>query len=122
MPIVTVEIVVDADDALESGLAQSLANTIGGALDSPPGQTWVRVYSIPHGQYAENDCDVDANDLPVFVTVLKRQSPVVSELQSEIALLTEAIARAVGRTAANVHIEYAPAATNRLALGGKLVQ
>ena len=122
MPLVTVEVVVEADDALESGIAQSLANTIGGALDSPPGQTWVRVYSILRSQYAENNCDVDANDLPVFVTVLKRQSLAVSELQSEIALLTEAIARATGRAAANVHIEYPPAATNRLAFGGKLVQ
>jgi hypothetical protein len=32
----------------------------------------------------------------------------------EIASLTEVIARAVSRPAANVHIEYAPAATNRL--------
>jgi phenylpyruvate tautomerase PptA (4-oxalocrotonate tautomerase family) len=121
MPIVTVELVVELDHALEPSLAQSLANAIGHALDSPPGQTWVRLHSLSRNEYAENDRIVDAGELPVFVTVLKRQVPLGAELQAEVASLTQAIAQVVGRSVASVHIEYAAAAADRLAFGGKLV-
>jgi phenylpyruvate tautomerase PptA (4-oxalocrotonate tautomerase family) len=122
MPIVTVELVVDPDHALKPSLAQSLANAIGHALDSPPGQTWVRLHSLGRNDYAENERIVDAGELPVFVTVLKRQVPFGAELQAEVASLTQAIAQVVGRPAASVHVEYAAAAASRLAFGGKLVQ
>lgn len=122
MPIVTVELVVDPDHALEPGLAQSLANAIGHSLDSPLGETWVRLYSLDRIAYAENGGVVDAGDLPVFVTVLKRHVTPGAELQAEVGLLAAAIAKVVGRPVASVHIEYAPAAVNRLAFGGKLVQ
>jgi phenylpyruvate tautomerase PptA (4-oxalocrotonate tautomerase family) len=122
MPIVTVELVVDPDRALGPSLAQSLANAIGHALDSPPGQTWVRLRSLERNGYAENESVVDAGRLPVFVTVLKRQVPLGAELQAEVASLTQAIAQVVGRPVASVHVEYAAAAANRVAFGGKLVQ
>jgi len=122
MPIVTVELVVDTDHALKPGLAQSLANAIGHALDSPPGRTWVRLHSLERGDYAENERRVDAGEFPVFVTVLKRQVPLGAELQAEVASLTQAIAQVIGRPVASVHVEYAAAAANRLAFGGKLVQ
>lgn len=121
MPIVTVEVVVNPDRALEPSLAQSLADAIGHTLDSPPGQTWVRLHSLERNGYAENEVVVDAGGLPVFVTVLKRQVPLGAELQAEVASLTQAIAQVVGRPVASVHIEYAAAAANRVAFGGKLV-
>jgi phenylpyruvate tautomerase PptA (4-oxalocrotonate tautomerase family) len=122
MPIVTVEIVAGADDAMAQDLAQSLADAIGGALKSPPGQTWVRVCSIARGQYAENEALLDAAQLPVFVTILKKQTPERAELEREVTALTGAVAQIVGRPATCVHIEYAPAAAGRLAFGGVLVQ
>ena len=122
MPIVTVEVVVDPERTLKLNLAQSLADAIGRALASPPGQTWVRLHVLGSNAYAENESVIGADALPVFVTVLKRQVPLGAELQAEVASLTRAIAHVVGRPAESVHVEYAPAAANRLAFGGKLVQ
>ena len=122
MPIVTVEVVVDPERTLKLNLAQSLADAIGRALASPPGQTWVRLHVLGRNAYAESECVVDVDALPVFVTVLKRQVPLGAELQAEVASLTQAIAQVVARPAESVHVEYAAAAANRLAFGGKLVQ
>ena len=121
MPIVTVEVVAGADEPMRN-IAQSLADAIGGALKSPPGQTWVRVRSIARDQYAENGVPLDAAELPVFVTVLKHQGAQCAELEGEVAALTSAVAEVVARPATCVHIEYAPAAAGRLAFGGVLVQ
>jgi phenylpyruvate tautomerase PptA (4-oxalocrotonate tautomerase family) len=122
MPIVTVELVVDAGIALEQDLAQSLADAIGRALKSPSGQTWVRLRSLGRSEYAENEASVGSDDLPVFVTVLKRQVPLGAELQAEAAALTQATAQVVRRPASCVHVEYAPAAAGRVSFGGKLVE
>ena len=122
MPIVTVEVVADVDHALEPRLAQSLADTVGRALNSPAGQTWVRIRSLGRDQYAENESLVEAGGMPVFVTVLERLPPSGAELPAEVATLTQAIAQVVGRPAACVHIEYVPAAVGRVSFGGKLVQ
>ena len=122
MPIVTVEIVGGADRAVEPDRAQALADAVGRALNSPPGQTWVRLVSLAQDRYAENETPVGVGELPVFVTVLKRQLPCSTELQAEVTVLTQAIAQAIGRPAANVHVEYAAAALGRVAFGGKLVQ
>jgi len=122
MPIVTVEVVVDLDRTLNLNLAQSLANAIGRSLASPPGQTWVRLNVLGRNAYAENEHVVDADALPVFVTVLKRQVPLGAELQAEVTALTQAVAQVLARSAEYVHVEYAAAAANRLAFGGKLVQ
>jgi phenylpyruvate tautomerase PptA (4-oxalocrotonate tautomerase family) len=122
MPIVTVEVVAGANDAAVQDVAQSLADAIGRALESPPGQTWVRVRSIARDHYAENETLLDAAQLPVFVTILKRQTPERVELEGEVTALTGAVAKVIGRPAACVHIEYAPAAQGRLSFGGVLVQ
>ncbi len=122
MPILTVDLVADELHAPEHNLAQSLADAVGRALDSPPGQTWVRLRLIGRNQYAENESTTAAADWPVFVTVLKQQVPVGPELQAEVTALTRIIAQVIGRAAACVHIEYAPAAAGRVSFGGKLVQ
>ena len=122
MPIVTVEVVTGGTGAMAQSLAQSLADAIGGALESPPGQTWVRVRSIARDQYAENEARLDAAELPVFVTILKKQTPQRAELEREVVALTAAVAQVVARPATCVHIEYAPAGVGRLAFGGVLVQ
>jgi phenylpyruvate tautomerase PptA (4-oxalocrotonate tautomerase family) len=122
MPIVTVEVVGDTDRALEEKFAQTLADAVGRALESPPGQTWVRLRSLGRNEYAENGPLADTAELPVFVTILKRKSPAGAELQAEVAALTHAVAQVIGRPAACVHIEYAPAAVGRVSFGGRLVE
>jgi phenylpyruvate tautomerase PptA (4-oxalocrotonate tautomerase family) len=57
----------------------------------------------------------------VFVTVTRRQVPMRAQLAAEIAALTEAVARIVGRPAERVHVEYSVAAAGRMAFGGVLV-
>ena len=122
MPIVTVEVVADPDRVLEHGLTQSLADAVGRVLKSPPGQTWIRLRSLQRDEYAENEASVDSAELPVFVTILERQPPAGAMLQAEVTALTHAIAQVIGRPAACVHVEYAPAAVGRVSFGGKLVQ
>ena len=121
MPIVTVEIVADPDRRLEHNLTQSLADAIGRVLRSPPGQTWVRLRTLQRNEYAENEALVDAAELPIFVTLLERRPHTGAELQAEVTALTHAIAQVIGRPAASVHVEYAPAAAGRISFGGKLV-
>lgn len=121
MPIVDVTLVVEPGAASNADLAQSLADGIGHALHSTPGQTWVRLHLLARDRYAENRSQPQADELPVFASVLRRQLPQADELEREIAALTEAIARATARPPACVHVEYVPAAAGRLAFGGKLV-
>ncbi len=122
MPIVTVELVVESADALQSDLAKTIADAVAPVFDSPDGQTWVRLHILDRAHYAENGAALELEALPVFVSVLKRQVPAAAELEAEVSLLTKAIARSVGRPIANVHVEYAPPALHRVAFGGKLVQ
>ena len=80
------------------------------------------MHVLSQEHYAENESRVEASDLPVFVTVLKRATPADAELAAEVTALTSAIAKTLGRAASCVHIEYAPAARGRLSFGGKLVE
>ncbi|MEO5764832.1 MAG: hypothetical protein ABIR52_05940 [Casimicrobiaceae bacterium] len=121
MPIVDVTLVVELDVELAPDLARLLADGIGRALKSPPGQTWVRLHVLAPDRYAENQSTPQANDLPVFANVLQRQLAQASELEREISALTEAIAQSTARPPACVHVEFAPAAAGRLSFGGKLV-
>ncbi len=122
MPIVTVEIVAGTNGAVAQDLAQSLADSLGRVLKSPAGQTWVRVHFLPGNQYAENDARLDAAQLPVFVTILRRTIPEPAQLEVEVAALTDAVAKVIGRPTSCVHLEYAPAASGRLSFGGDIVQ
>jgi phenylpyruvate tautomerase PptA (4-oxalocrotonate tautomerase family) len=122
MPILDVTLVVEPDEELASDLAQMLADAAGHALRSLPGQTWLRLHVFGRDQYAENQSPLQPKELPVFVTVLKRHAASPEELASEIAALTDAIARVISRPVASVHIEFAPPAIGRLAFGGQLVE
>ena len=122
MPIVTVELVGESDNAPEPNLAQLLADAIGRALVSPPGQIWVRLRWLARHEYAENESPLSADQLPVFITIIKREIPTAVELQAEVAAVTAAVARVVGRATEGVHVEYAPAGAGRIWFGGKVVQ
>jgi len=122
MPIVDVTIVVGRDEMVAPGLTQTLADGIGRVLNSPSGQTWVRLHLLAQDRYAESNSSLSSTELPVFVVLLTSQTPSRSQLDGEIAKLTQAISAATGRPSDRVHIEYAPSTVGRVAFGGKLVR
>ena len=122
MPILDVEIVEAPGEPGQPGLAQMIADEAGRVLGSAAGRTWIRKRVLPMQDYAENLAVLVADELPVFVEILHRQPPTGDALETEIAALTEAIGRAMGRSPARIHIRYAPAAAGRQAFGGRLVR
>ena len=118
MPLVEIEIV---GGAVPPALAQAVADEAGRIFGSEPGRTWARVRALAPDADAENDAVVPGGDRPVFVTVLKRSPPTGADLAQEVAALTHAIARLVGRPHQHVHVVYEPAGAGRVAFGGELV-
>jgi phenylpyruvate tautomerase PptA (4-oxalocrotonate tautomerase family) len=123
MPILDVERVLpDGADAAPSGLAQALADAAGRVFTSPPGRTWVRLRVLPAAAYAENDAVVNADALPVFVTVLHAHPPTGDALAAQVRGLTDALAAVLGCDAQCVHVQIAPPGAGRQAFGGALVR
>jgi len=122
MPIVDVTIVVGREEKVTAGLTQALADGVGRGLNSPPGQTWVRLHLLAQDRYAENNSPLSSTDLPVFVAVLTREIPEQSQLVGTIAKLTQAISEVTGRPSDRVHVEYLPSAVGRVAFGGRLLE
>jgi phenylpyruvate tautomerase PptA (4-oxalocrotonate tautomerase family) len=118
MPILTIEIVQQPDEALATDLATRLADRAGDIFGSTPGGTWVKIIAI--AQYGENH----SNDsyYPVFGRVLHSRPPEGDDLQRQITDLTRAIAEEVKRPAENVHLIFEPPGVNRVAFGGTLVR
>lgn len=115
MPIVDVEVV--------GGVApdpRQLADALGTVFGTEPGRTWVRVRLLESFHYAENG--VDAAAAPTFTTILQREPPTGEPLAREVAAVTDAVARCVGRPREHVHVTYLPAAAGRQAFGGRLVE
>lgn len=121
MPIVDVRAVVSSAQPLQAGAAAALASTLGNALGAPPGRVWVRLHRIDESDYAENDTRVEKHQLPVFVCVLHAHPPEGSGRSQEAAVLTKAVAAALGRQEDRVHVEYACPGAGRVAFGGRLV-
>ena len=122
MPIVDVELVADPAASAAMVSARAVADALGQALASPPGQTWVRLRVLGAGAYAENGVDVGAAELPVFVTVLHARPPVGAALVAEVSALTVALAHCLARASDRVHVQYAPPGAGRQAFGGRLVE
>ncbi len=121
MPIVDVEIVLNEGESLRPSLADELADVIGKAFEAPKGTTWVRVRALERNRYGENGGTPDYAQ-PVFVHVLKSQTPQGDALKRELRILTNAIAAAVGRPGPGVHVLYEPEAKGRVAFGGILAE
>jgi phenylpyruvate tautomerase PptA (4-oxalocrotonate tautomerase family) len=121
MPILEVEIVLAAGEALAPGLAGALAERAGAVFGAAPGRTWVRLRAMEREQYAEDGGGPPAGVHPVFVTVLKARWPERDQLAAEVAQLTAAVAQVCGRPAENVHVAYLPEGAGRVAFGGRLV-
>ena len=125
MPIIDVELVCQSEAQFCAVSASALADALGTALGSVAGRTWVRKRYLGSDAYAENQvsvADKTAAELPVFVTVLLSHPPAGAARDVEVKLITAVVAACVGRSAARVHVQYAPAAAGRQAFGGQLVQ
>jgi phenylpyruvate tautomerase PptA (4-oxalocrotonate tautomerase family) len=123
MPILDIEHVLPAGSATApTGTVQRLADATGRVFGSKPGRTWVRLRTLDATAYAENDVTLDADGLPVFVTVLHAQVPEGAALAAQVTALTQAVAEALGVDVQRVHVQMAPAAAGRQAFGGRLVE
>jgi phenylpyruvate tautomerase PptA (4-oxalocrotonate tautomerase family) len=121
MPILEIEVVVEAGGSLDEALAASLADAAAEVFGSVAGETWVRLRELPRERYAENGGGPPEGVLPVFVEVLLAELPAGEDLRLQIHRLTLAIAKLCDRPPENVHLFYRPAARGRVAFGGKLV-
>jgi phenylpyruvate tautomerase PptA (4-oxalocrotonate tautomerase family) len=122
VPILDIEIVLQPGETIRAGLAAEIADRVGEIMATPKGGTWVKLYPILAEHYAENDAGPNGGIFPVFASVLKSRLPDHDAMKAEVAALTNAIAKACARPPENVHIIYQPAAANRVAFGGKLVE
>lgn len=122
MPIVDVQFVYNEATEASSISAQALADALGQVFGSAPGHTWVRVHALRRASYAENETELMASELPVFVAALHARPPVQEALALEALTVTKAVATCIGRPIERVHVQYAPAGVGRQAFGGSLVE
>jgi hypothetical protein len=122
MPIIDIEFVADADDAICGVPAQRWADALGQALATPAGRTWVRLRRLDAQLYAENEAPVAADEHPVFVQLLLARWPEEPAWSQQMTALTEAVSAISGRPADRVHVQLAPPAAGRQAFGGHWVK
>jgi phenylpyruvate tautomerase PptA (4-oxalocrotonate tautomerase family) len=123
MPILDIERVLpEGAQAAPPGLAAALADAAGRVFGSPPGRTWVRLRALPASAYAEHGVTLEADELPVFVTVLHAHPPAGDALDAQVRALTDALAGVLGAEPARVHVQMAPPGAGRQAFGGVLVR
>jgi len=120
MPLVVIEI-VGGESPVPPRLTNRLADKLGAIFGSKPGETWVRVHTLPHKAYAENKIAAPLGADAVFVAVTRRELPPVKFLTTEAALIASAVGKLCERPAERVHVIYEPPAAGRIAFGGKLV-
>ncbi len=121
MPILEVEVVTDAGEALDQDLARRLADAAGEVLGAGAGRCWVRLRELPRQRYAENGGPLDPALRPVFVSLLLADWPSPEERRALLRQLAAALADACGRPAENLHLLLQPPARGRVAFGGELV-
>ena len=120
MPIVDVELVCEPVFLVDRALSHALADTLGAVFGGAPGSTWLRLRTLDAVAYAENESEVGAAELPVFVTVLHANPPQGDSFRKELVAITAAVAACVGRSADRVHVQYAPGGSGRQAFGGRI--
>jgi len=122
VPIFDIRFVASDSTTAQSPSAQELADALGKALGSQPGQTWVLLHAHPAALYAENEVRLTEADYPVFVTVLLAHPPDARARLEQVRAITAAVASCMVRPEERIHVEYAPSGAGRLAFGGKLVE
>ena len=127
MPIVTIETLSEAPLSKEDALPttaqlQVVADELGTLFGSQPNGTWVRARQQQRAYYVENDGLVDADLRPAMVEILKSVLEPEDQLAAEAASVCSIVAKSLGRPERDVHVVYQPAASGRIAFGGKLVR
>lgn len=121
MPILDIELVVNPEEPLPTGLAAQLADRAGAVFGGAPGTTWVKLHPILRHYYAENGVGLTEEVQPVFVNVLKAKLPSPAQLQTEAAQLAQIVAEVLQRPQENIHVLYQPEGAGRVAFGGRLI-
>ena len=119
MPILSVEVV--GIFPKNAGLpSQDLADLAANILGSPPGQTWVKLYSLPIENYAENNISPSAEG-PVFISIIMKNE--LSEVtKGEIALsLAREFGKYLNRPPEKIHTYFEQEGRGRIAFGGNLI-
>ncbi len=119
MPILDVEVVERAAEALPLPLAKALAEALGEVFASRPGGLWLRLRELPAARYAENGGETET-PCPVFVTVREAAIPERAVLEPRMARIAERVASLTGRPVENVHVIQEPPLAGRVAFGGVL--
>ena len=122
MPILDVEFVLPAGQAIPPGIAGTIADAAAAVFQTPQGQTWVRFHELSQERYSENGGGPESGEQPVFVHVLKAAVLKGPELEKEALALAAAVARACNRPVENVHVLYEPPAAGRIAFGGRFLR
>jgi phenylpyruvate tautomerase PptA (4-oxalocrotonate tautomerase family) len=120
MPILEVALALGTDEALPSDLAQRVADAAGRYFGAAPGTVWVTVHGLTADRYAENATPAQATPRPAFVRLLQAAPADPAHRADQAAALTAALAPALGRDPAEVHLLFEPAAAGRIAFGGRL--
>jgi len=120
MPILDVTVALRPSESLAEDLARRLADAAAGVLGTPAGQVWVTLGTLAPTAYAENGIAAADTPRPAFVRVLMAHVDGPATLGPQAAALARALAPALGREPDLVHLIYEPAASGRIAFGGRL--
>ena len=121
MPIVDIEVVCQTEAQFCGIGARLLADSVGKAIGSAPGRTWVKLRFLSSAGYAENEAVVPGSELPTFVSILHAHLPQGEALAAEAQAVTLAVASCLGRAPEFVHVRYEASAAGRQAFGGTIV-
>ena len=117
MPIIDVELIaLDAPKNLKN-LTQNLTNSAAIILNSPNGQTWLKLHFLPLNQYAENG-GVPEDFKSLFVSLLLKNN-LSEDKRSEIAFkLCESFSTITHFPKDHIHILFLPEGSGRMVFGG----
>lgn len=120
MPIFDITIVLKSGEILSDVTASRLADAAGLIFKEEAGRCWVKLLPLDKRHYAENGVAEADMPYPGFVEVLQFHEETVERRASLAIELAKSFGGVLDRNLEHVHIEFCPAAKNRIAFGGKL--
>lgn len=104
---------------MSEGLPSALARELARVMNSPPGHTWVKVYTLPRGHYGEDGPPPPTG--PVFVKVLRGNLPSEKYLREEVKGITQEVHGLLGVAREVIHVCYEPPLRGRISFGGEFL-
>lgn len=120
MPILSIEIVQENHETIDSSWAQQIADAAGAVFGTEPGRTWVRLHRLDSTHYAEQGGNPQQTPRPVFVSVLQARTPELERKRVLASALASCIGDVCRRPTELVHVLWLPEGMNRIAFGGTL--